>query len=264
MSKFNRDKYERGHLLFVLFSVTILFCSCDIHNFSMPQPIDKENIYEFPEEFQGRWINAGMDESFFVSKKYGLLISHDTTEISTESLSKRNLKGEYLEPTLYNSFRTIYYDSEKRPFDTVDNYVLRGQYIYEKFSGLGRRYRYIIHHDTITIFKNDTTCIDLGRNAFLRQINKNLYSLNICNRILGRDANEYENWWTVILLENQANKCIRSWEMTSKMENMSCMFYAETDREISYYFDCQWTAADMLRLVKEGYFEPSSEFHNYE
>jgi hypothetical protein len=42
--------------LLVLFSsVAILFTSCDSYNFSQPQPVDKSDIYEFPDEFPGRW-----------------------------------------------------------------------------------------------------------------------------------------------------------------------------------------------------------------
>ena len=260
--------HKRGfYLRPILFFLPIFFCSCDVANFSMPQPIDKENIYEFPAGFQGKWLNEPGDSIlYFVNKRYLLVISHETDKISTESRSKLQEKRN-LDLSSPNSLRTIYYDSLERPRDTVDHYVLRGPYIYEKIGerSLGKGYPYIIHQNAITISKNDTICIDLGQNAFLRQLNKNTYSLNICNRVLGSEATEHENWWTVILLENDGNKFIRTWECSSKIGETACMFYSSPSEKVSvYYLDCQWTTADMLRLIKQGYFEPTSEFHHHQ
>jgi len=252
--------------LMLAFCFSVFFSSCDSYNFSQPQPVDKANIYEFPKEFIGQWFVEGDEsKSYIVSKKNVLFIMYDTTRIVNGAWPKITDSGDYLFPPLppYGSFKTIYYDSLKRPIDTIDNYLLREQYIYEIRSGrfLGKGFSYAIEKDTIIILDNDTICIDLGQNAFLRQLNKNLFVLNIRNSILGEDFWNNSDWWRLMLLEKKEDQTVNIWECTSKTEELSCMFYDRPSKSDIFYFDCQWTTADMLRLVKDGYFEISS--NNY-
>lgn len=57
----------------------VFLASCDYYNFSEPQPVDKENIYEFPIEFHGKWL------------------PRDTFESSIEFTAPLDGKKEYLE-----------------------------------------------------------------------------------------------------------------------------------------------------------------------
>lgn len=260
MNQSNRFKYG-SFLLPTLFFIPITFYSCDVYNFSSPQPIDKENIYEFPEGFRGTWESEGT--SYLLTRKYALVISRDTEEIANGAWPKLNERGEYLNSDFQESFQTIYYDSLKRPIDTSDNYVLKAPLIYEKDErgDLGKGYSYVSKHDRIIIFKIDTLCIDLGQNAFLRQIDNNTYVLNIHNTNLGSDVSYNENWWQVILLEKKNDKSIDRREYSPKITGLACMFHTRPLSKESdvYYFDCHWTRADMLRMMREGYFEPGSE-----
>lgn len=247
--------------LIMVICISVFFSSCDSYNFSQPQPVDKANIYEFPNELIGQWFVEGDEsKSYIVSKKNVLFIMNDNTRIVNGAWPKISDSGDYLFPPLppYESFKTINYDSLKRPVDTIDNFLLRGQYIYridsDKF--LGKGYPYAIEKDTINFLENDTISIDLGQNAFLRQLNKDFYVLNIRNNILDEDM--YNDWWQIMLLEKKEDQTINIWECTPKTEELACKFYERPSKSAIFYFDCEWATADILRLVREGYFEVSS------
>lgn len=250
--------------LIMLFGLPVLFSSCNAYNFSQPQPVDKINIYEFPKEFIGQWFAKNEPESdcYIITSKNVLLIMHDTERIVNGAWPQLTDSGDYLyPPDQSRGFKTINYDSLKKPVDTIDHFLVRGQYIYERDPErfLGKGYPYGIKNDTIIIIKNDTTCIDLGKNAFLRQLSKNFYVLNIRKTIL--DYDEFNDWWQIMILEKKEDQTVNIGECTDKAGELSCMFYDRSSKSDIFYFDCQWTTADMLRLVKEGYFEVSS--NNY-
>jgi len=241
-----------------------IFSSCDSYNFSAPQPVDKANIYEFPKELRGKW--SVKDESdgqfYFFNKKYVLLVFSDTDKIVNGAWPKMDATGKAIYVTgSYNSAETITYDSLKNPVDTVTNYLFRNGHVYEiadrKF--LKKPYPFVMDKDTVVVVKTDTICIDLGQNAFLRQLNRTTYVLNIRNNILGEDASDYSNWWRLIILERKSDQTYNLWECTSKTENLPCHFFAGNSKSNIFYFDCQWTSAEVQRMMKEGYFEVSSE-----
>lgn len=241
-----------------------IFSSCDSYNFSAPQPVDKANIFEFPKELKGKWSAKEENDGgfYYFNKKYVLLVFNDTDKAVKGAWPKIDAAGKMISvPGSYNSIETITYDNFKKPVDTAINYLFRSGYVYEiadrKF--LKKAYPFVLDKDTVVIVKTDTICIDLGQNAFLRQLNRNTYVLNIRNSILGEDASDYSNWWRLIILERKSDQAYNLWECTSKTENLPCRFFAGISKSNIFYFDCQWTSAEILQMMKEGYFEVSSE-----
>lgn len=258
-----KKKFKRWTIWYRLLIPVFIFPllnSCGSFHYRQPIPVDEKNIYEFPKEFLGHWISRNEEDNdeYFVDKKYILFISNDTEKIVKGSWPKLDEKGNFLYPGGgYLQFSTIEYDSLKKPADTINNFLLRGDYIYEYENKryLNKGYPWYQQRDTIIIIKNDTFCIDLGQNAFLRQVNKNLYALNIRNRILGFNDEEFDEWWHLTLLKINGNETVEIWEESSKMKNLSCMFQAGDSLQDYYYSDCMWTKADIQKMFKDGYFE---------
>ncbi len=119
---------------------------------------------------------------------------------------------------------------------------------------LEKGYSFRLDADTIIVFKNDTICVDLGQNAFLRKLNENLYVLNIRNSILGEES----SWWRLILLEKTKEPVIKLWECDSKAGELSSMFYSQLVKRDVFYFDSKWSASQMLELIEQGYFTVSA------
>jgi len=299
-----KNIYKNNHRIFsvIMLSVLlILLYSCDYYNFSQPQPGGKENIYEFPKEFHGKWIesqdsfqqpvesaislkqhlggpinwqdhqagflhqedvypkNGSTEEDsscYYIDKNYAMLIIHEKEKIVTGAWPQIGYNGELLYAPFFNTLRKIEYDSLKRPIDTIDNYLFHENKIYEigvnRF--LGKGYTYYRDKDTLVVFKNDTICVDLGQNAFLRKLNQNFYVLNIRNTILG----EENPWWRLMILEIKDQNSFAIWECSSKSGELSSMFYEEPSKSDIFYFDCNWSSSELLRLIHEGYFEISS------
>jgi len=294
-----QNLYNRGIVL--LSCLSILFSSCDYYNFSNPQPAGKENIYEFPKEFRGRWMeprdsslqameimnsskqrqggpiiwqkdqtglvhdgnvylkNILAEEDtvwYLIKKNYALFIMHTREKIAIGGWPKIGDNGDLIYPPFYNSLKKIEYDSLRKPIDTLDKYLFRGDNIYEigdeRF--LGKGYHYYFDKDTVVVIKNDTICVDLGQNAFLRRLDKNFYVLNIRNSILGED----NSWWRFMILEIRDENSFNIWECSSKTAKLPCMFYDEASKLDIFYFDCNWSSPEMLKLLHEGYFEMTS------
>jgi hypothetical protein len=260
---------KKSYTLLLPVFLSVLFFSCDSYNFTEAQPGDKENIYEFPEYFLGSWLikGEGINHYYVVNKKNVLVITHDKSKIVKGTWPKPNEKGDTLMPPWpFNPFTTIIYDSLRKRIDTINNYVLSKNKIYkvndERF--LEKGYSYQTDKDTIIVFEIDTIFIDLGQNAFLRQLNKNFYVLNIRNSILGVDGADVSDWWWVMVLEIKEDKTLNIWQCTNKSYEFPCMFYDRPSKSDIFYFDCEWTTADMLRLIKEGYFAVSSKLYRGE
>ncbi len=246
----------------VFLGMIAVFSSCDSFNFSVPQPVDKTNIYEFPKALRGNWYVKDESQHYYFTKNYVLLLFSDTEKIVNGAWPKMDATGKVISlPDFYNSVETITYDSLKRPVDTVINYGFRNGHVYEiadrRF--LKKGYPFVMDKDTVVVVKNDTICVDLGQNAFLRQLKRDTYVLNIRNNILGEDASDYSNWWRLIVLERKSDRLYNLWECTSKTGELSCHFFDGNSKSHIFYFDCQWTSAEILRMMKEGYFEVSNE-----
>jgi hypothetical protein len=289
-----------GYSFFILSILSLSLLSCEYHNFSTPQPADKENIYEFPRELRGSWvvINDTIEETisfpgnrktipgdlfsgieagpspdpgnhisgiskaqtedsqyYFVEKEQAYLITISGEKVLMGDWPRLSQNGSILNPPIfYGSLRSIRYDSLEKRTDTVYNYMLHDNIIYEVGDKglLEKGYPYITIGDTILFTKRDTLCIDIGQNAFLRKLNKQFYVLNIRSRILGEEISSFNNWWRIFVLEKKEEGTLQVWVPASKSAELPCMFYS-VDAE-SYYFDCSWTTEEMLRLLQKGYF----------
>ena len=292
----------------MLSMMTFFLFSCDNFYFTVPQPVDKDNIYEFPAEYRGYWISVGnssgagadlfpgaqyeglrmrdvafsnnttatywqndsSDELFLVEKKYALYIVASERMVLKGAWPRLDGKGGFLYPGDLATQKKITYDTLRRPVDTVDNYIVSGEYIYEvQVDGfLSRSYPYRSNGDTMIVLTKDTICIDLGQNAFLRKLSDHLYALNMRTRILGTES----DWWQVRLVQRTSDNHLKMWTCNSAVASLPSMFYhagTGKDHGDSYYLDSKWTSEQMLKLISEGYFEiygdlikPGSQVHS--
>lgn len=176
--------------------------------------------------------------SYVISKYYVALVKKGEKKIS-----------------LQNSKKMIY-DSLQEKMDTINHYLLREGYIYEVDDDrfLQEPHPYHLQDDTITIFENDTAFLDLGRNAFLRKIGKNLYVLNMRYALI----DEGTMGWCWSILKKERHGRLQTLRCGDKMTTLPSMFYAKLSYPGgNYYFDSKWTSAEMLQLIKEGYIETS-------
>jgi hypothetical protein len=275
----------------VIVLLPILFFSCNSYNFSEPQPADKENIYEFPESFCGTWIEnqdtlalaskfsnnvgtAGKGPSFviqalttsledelnerdsvwyYIDKKYAQLIIHCREKIAAGAWPRIDEEGDLLDAPFTNTFKRIQFDSMSKPVDTLNNYVIRKNKIFEisEERFLEKGYPFYFDNDTIVVLKYDTIGVDLGQNAFLRKLNDSFYVLNIRNSILG----EENVWWRLIVLEKKnIVPVINMWECNSKSADLGSMFFSRSVKNDVFYFDGKWSSVEMLELIRKDYF----------
>lgn len=252
--------------LFIYFLAIVFIQSCETSHFLVPQPIDQKNIETFPKAFRGQWYvddeeGAG---SYLISKKNVSIIFNDTDKIVNGYWPRKDNNGSNIWPPFsFTGFNSINYDSLKNPIDTVANYFIKDQLIYEmefpRF--LSKGYPFYTIDDSIKLLKKDTICIDLGKNAFLRKLNSRFYMLNIRNRILGESRSEINDWWQLSLIETTGRSSFNIWESTEKLKNLPCMFFPKDSVTGNYFYNCRWTTEDVLSLIKEGYFDVSNSLY---
>jgi len=288
------NKLNSFQLFITTIIISFLFISCDFYNFSEPQPYDKEKLYRFPDELQGKWKgkdsaitygidftvpvngkggylfnteydrgnkmtleNTKEDTNFYcIYKNYMILVFSEKEKIITGAWPKLIRKNEFMyPPKRFGHQYEIKYDSLNKPVDTISKYIISGNRIYEKDEDryLSRGYDFTRVKDTITILKKDSVYIDLGQNAFLRKLTDSIYVLNINNTILA--LGEREDWWRLIILEIAGKDKFIEWECSGKTGELPCMFYDRPSKYDQFYFDCRWSSSEMLRLMKDGYFE---------
>lgn len=292
------DHYYRKAQIASIFSLLfVLLTSCNTYYFSQPQPVDRKNIYEFPQMFLGNWMDVNdtanrtaelqpvsifnydssyqpivweiedsdplapipneRDSTFYeVGKNHALLIIHQKERIVKGAWPKVD-RGEFRYPEkTYSVLKSIHYDSLLNPTDTIANYIFRGNFIYKIEDNflLEKGYRFDSTFNEITVFKNDTIGVDLGRNAFLRKLDENFYALNIRYQILGDD----NKWWLLLILERTNNGSVNMWQCSDKSGELPSMFYSRPSKADEYFFDSDWCASELLQLIKNGYFEISN------
>ncbi len=280
----------------IISATGFVFISCDFYNFSQPQPYDKEKLYQFPDELLGKWkekdtvtygiefsvpVNgkggnhfntedkrpdkvaveaAAEDSSFYwIQKDYLVITVSEKKKVLAGAWPKLDNKNEFVYPPKgFQGEYEIKYDTLKKPVDTVAKHIISSNRIYglEPDRYLLRGYEYTRLKDTITVFQKDSLYIDLGQNAFLRKLTDSLYVFNINNSVLS--FSEMENWWRLIVLEITATGQVNQWECNNRTGELACMFYDRPSKYDQFYFDCIWSAAEMLRLMKEGYFEKTA------
>lgn len=236
--------------------LAVLLYSCDTYNFSHPQPVDKENIYKFPEAFQGNWIDED-SEQLLVNNNYIGFVMNEKINVAKGIWPMQDEHGTYkYPPPGYKSFSSILFDSLQHPIDTVSNYLLNGKHIYEFADKelLEQGYHYTTVEDTILISKKDTFIVDLGRNAFLRDIGNGFFVLNIRNQVLARE----DRWWQIFVLEMKHKDRINIWYCANGLTKQPAMFYGKQN---NYYFNSEWTAAEIMKLMKNGSFEMCNQLH---
>jgi hypothetical protein len=236
--------------------LSVFFFSCDTYNFSHPQPVDKENIVQFPQEFCGNWIDDD-SEQILINRNFIGMVINGQMNIVKGIWPKLNKDGKYnyLTPP-YKSFSSIRFDSLEHPVDTLPNYVINNGHIYE-FNEQGmpeQGYHFNTVADTIIVSKKDTFIIDLGHNAFLRSIDDEFWVMNVRNQVLAQE----NRWWQLFILEKKEKDKINIWYCSQGLTKSSSMFF---NKRNNYYFNSSWTAADVIRLIKEGGFEMCNQLH---
>mgnify|MGYP006203014687 CR=1 FL=1 len=92
-----------------------------------------------------------------------------------------------------------YDEVSKVPF-RKDNYIIADTVIYEikRNDNLAKGYPWRNDKDTIWYDVKDSLYIDLGRNAFLRQIDTNMFALNIRSHLIVEGVKQLDaGWWFV-------------------------------------------------------------------
>lgn len=298
MKRVDQCRNSLGFLI-VLIALIVIFNSCSEYNFSEPQPVNKEDIKEFPAEFLGTWTEPKTDTfiqepaisapvkvksnslknldkpfcyyfkqqpgrffsedslSFLISKNYLTYIVSGQVKIAIGAWPRLDNQKEFVYPSNLNEWVSeINYDSLKNPVDTIDNYFIKGDLIYEVTNEkrLGKGNKYSIDKNVITIMKEDSITIDMGKNAFLRKLDDHFYVYNIRHWILGEES----LWWKIFLLEKTGTNSMNVWECNSTTRNLPSMFYNKPCNADIFYFNSRWTSDEMVSLIKENYFEVTS------
>lgn len=260
--------------------------SCNVYNFSIPQPVDQPDLPVFPQAFLGKWkedtfhsnfemdINtrglAGYlpvkrtptdDWTYQVFQTYIQVVFREQVRVTSGAWPRLDKEGNFIYPPIgTRSFYTekeINYDSLKRPVDTTDNYVIRRGKIYEvaEHHFLEKGYSFYYDKDTIVIRKNDTLYLELGQNVKLKKLSDSLYALNILKAIIGSETDDA--WWMMLLLEINPNGDITEWDITYRAAELPEMIYDRSSKSDYLYFDAAWDKEQILRLKKNGYFQPA-------
>lgn len=247
---------RRNALQLLAMALVILLAeACSTNNFSEPQPVAQQNIYSIPKMFRGYWTDKDF-ELLFVDSSSVRFIDIAEERIPLDSAHLLADKADVSNPAVkYRQINKVSYDTLGVAYDTSIAYIIRDPYIYKLTVDdlLETGYKYRQTKDAVIVYKNEKQGIDIGNNAFLRRVSDSLYVFNISNRILIR--NNY--WWQVTLVEKTAAGEINFYVLSDKIKTISTMFYSYTDY---YYYDSNWSAEDLKRLMKEGYFEKTNTF----
>ncbi len=197
--------------LVALAGVSIL-TSCEGNHFANPLPVDSKNLYQVPIVLRGRLLDHKDSTELYLLGKNSITIpANETTKIingiwfhprdtsrvpfiDTAAWKKINNLPEY------QSRYSLKYDSTKKKTDTVENYILKGNKIYNiQSNSVGAGTSYVIKEDTIITIPEPHK-IELGPGAFFRKATANLYHVNIRDSKLEKGN---INWWQIRLLEKR-------------------------------------------------------------
>lgn len=247
-----------------LLSLLAVFCmliltSCERNHFANPLPIDSKNLYQIPSAFRGQLFDYNDSSEIYLLGKNSITFPaeegikiingiwfhpRDTMSLAdTVAWKKINKLPEY------ESRYTLKYDSTKKIANKIENYILKGNKIYNiQSNSVGRGTSYIIKDDTIFTIPEPRKIV-LGPDAFFRKVTDDFYMVNI------RDS-ELEigniNWWQIRLLEKRKDGKIILYDWSDKIEEDSSLIHSSDSHN---YFDSQWTRKDILRLLSEGKLE---------
>ncbi len=242
----------------VLLIMLCTFSSCTSYFFVRPQPVDAKDIRTFPAAYRHSWLDE--DSTVINIHKSDLELNIREGQTFVRGFQSRDQNG-YRPYGIYQ-YRIVP-DLSGNGNDTVTNFIERGGMIYEigEDGELSRGRTYLTDHDTLTAGPGDTIRIDLGRNAFLRKIGKDLYALNIKASVTGQNS----NWWTLYIFGMDKDGTLATYGHAGKTQQLPEMFYKPSSgkRSDAYYFDANWTRADMTRMISEGYFEKESNLKRH-
>jgi hypothetical protein len=242
-----------------LTAILLLFSSCQVYYFSQPQPYDKPDLYRFPQAFKGEWNSNNSDEVIIVEDNFIQIISPASTKKVTKGLwPQKDTSGNDVYPQ--NPFSLMQYDEVSKVHFRKDNYIIADTLIYEikRNDNLVKGYPWRNDKDTICYDVQDTLYIDLGKNAFLRQIDTNMFALNIRSHlIVNGDRQQDAGWWFVTILQLKKDGSIDCLANTEKTDSLSCMIHTGSNSKWidNYFMNCQWSAATLKSLLNNGYFE---------
>jgi hypothetical protein len=194
--------------------------SCNSVFFSEPQPVDAKNIFEFPAQVRGVWMEG-----------------EDTITIG---------KREY---------RSVSYRNEsvaKSIADTSSQYILANNKIFilknEDAPRLTGGFPYEERADTLYYKARELEEIFLGGNTFLRKVGSR-YILNIRND---------ELWWELLLVEKARDGSVLGRRLSKEdMDSFQVSQPIWKSEDMSYY-DIRWRAHDLTSLIKAGCFSDTT------
>ena len=241
-----------GRRLSLVIYLILSLTSCEMYHFEKPQPVDGENIYQFPKEFRGSWQDDKRESIVTIGKNEFSIAGGDAMKVVNAISNRRD--------TAWNRYylKTIRFNKETNRNDTVVNYVLKSGKIYEiRQGGLERGFPYVLKNDTLYFKKEIFVEFELNRKSFLRKLTDTSYILNLHEESLGPLMEGRTGpWWQIVLLEKMNDGKIKFRQVDVLVKENSSRIYSKGD---DYYFDVSWTRQDLLKLVNRGLFERGKE-----
>lgn len=197
--------------------------------------------------------------SLWIEETFFTVIVNRVEKIAKGAWPKLDAAREFVYPEgeVYEFEQLIIYDSLRQPVDTVDQFIFRNSKMYDidhdGTMSTGRTYWQ--ERDTFIMKSIDTLYFDLGKNAVLRQLNDRFYVMNIRGSIAG----ERNNWWQLYIIEKKADHIFSTWECSRKTKELPSVIYLFQDH--TFYFNATWTSAELLQLMKDGYFIETDEYY---
>ncbi len=222
----------------------IALASCDTYHFSYPQPSDASNLVQFPSEARGVWVDEQDHDTVVIGKK---IIEFRSFEKQTIIMPFGKWEGIMDRPSGHYSFKRFKYDTSLRMLDTVSNYVIKDNLIYEIKNGLQQGCPFTIRNDTIFSACKNSFTLELGKKFFLRKIAKSQYIINIHESLVIRPESD---WWQILYMQTDKNK-IETYFPNVAIKNDKGLIYENSDE---YFFSTRWTKKDIDQKITEGLF----------
>lgn len=224
-------------IIFNNICVFIGFCwfliSCDTMYFTSPQPVDSKNIYEFPKKIRGIYTN---------NSEVGNTVDWDSIIITKD---------------YFRSVEFFDWQIAKHIVDTSSHFMLYDNKIYtiddDGDNILSGGFSYTILRDTVFIKEKEITEIFLNKQAFLRQVSKNNYILN-----LRPDQKKWsvfnENWWVICLIQISDNGNVVVKALNKVDLDILTHKKINPDNIDNFYLQANWTKNYLNQIIYEGVF----------
>ncbi len=236
----------------ITLGVMIFLCSCEVFHFEKPQPSDVGNIFVVPKEFRGVWQDDQRETTVTLGEKSFKIEGYDSMKVVNRISSQ-------LDTTWGRHYlKSLQYNQETKHFDTVSNYVIKGNKIYEiRKVGLESGFNFRLKKDTIYFKKDIILDFELNQKAFLRKLTDTRYILNIHEENLwplleGRVG----PWWQIVLMELTPDGKINFRDIDDKVKGNASLIYSN---ESDYYFDVSWAQSALVKLMDQGLFATGKE-----